>query len=383
MSSYETYGVKYIGSKAALLSEIHTFVAAQLSPFPDLPRTIIDVFSGTTRVAQSFRAAGWCVVSSDLSWASEAYAHAFLLRTAASGKRIPDLLARLRTLMAEPLKAGAKPGWIETNYCDVVTPDGGVVKMWKPENGRKADRVRDAIQAWVSGTDEAGEISHHEAMILVACLLFALDKVDSSVGVQQAYLKSWAARASNPLVLNDLPFAAEGAAGQHLVGDALKLAYPAATVAYLDPPYSAHSYATYYHIWDSITRWDKPAVGLKTNRRIDRVSGAAEFDAAMQSPWNSKGKALGAFMALVAKLPVQYVCISYNDESLVPLETLEGALKEKYSAGAVTVKKIPYKRNIMCQIGNAEAKAAEGEAKTENHEVLIWVVKGGAPQANS
>jgi adenine-specific DNA-methyltransferase len=380
ISTFATHGVKYIGSKAALLDEIHSFVAAQLPA--GAPRTFLDVFTGTTRVAQSFRAAGWQVTSSDLSWASEAYAHAFLLRTPDSSRRIPDLLARLRALMEMPA-AGAQPGWIETNYCDVIAADGGIVKMWKPANGRKADRVRDAIAAW----EAAGEISHREAMILVACLLFALDKVDSSVGVQQAYLKSWAARANNTLALEDLPYpngAGVGVPGQHLVGDALKLVYPPASVAYLDPPYSAHSYSTYYHIWDSITRWDKPAVGLKTNRRIDRVSGAAEFDPAMQSPWNSKGKALGAFIELVGRLPARYVCISYNDESLVPLETLEGALKEKYGGGAVTVKRIPYKRNIMCQIGNAEGKAAEGEAKTENHEVLIWVNKTvAAPQANS
>jgi adenine-specific DNA-methyltransferase len=371
ISPYETYGVKYIGSKAALLAEIHSFVAAQLAPFPDLPRTILDVFTGTTRVAQSFRAAGWRVTSSDLSWASEAYAHAFLLRTDDSGRRIPKLLGRLRALIAQPSQPGAQPGWIEANYCDVTAAGGGIVRMWKPENGRKADKVRDAIAGW----EAAGEVTHHEAMVLVACLLFALDKVDSSVGVQQAYLKSWAARASNALVLDDLPCFAGQPAGEHLVGDALKLVYPAASVAYLDPPYSAHSYATYYHIWDSITRWDKPAVGLKTNRRIDRVSGAAEFDASMQSPWNSKGKALGAFLALVARLPVKFVCISYNDESLVPLEILEGALKVAYGTAAVKKHVIPYKRNIMCQIGNAEVKAAEGEAKTENHEVLLWVSK--------
>jgi adenine-specific DNA methylase len=96
----------------------------------------------------------------------------------------------------------------------------------------------------------------------------------------------------------------------------------------------------------------------------------------MVSPWNSKKMALGAFMELVERLPVKYVVISYNDESLVPLEKLEAALKEVYGAGAVRVKKIPYRRNIMCQIGNAEAKAAEGEAKTENNEVLICVTKG-------
>jgi adenine-specific DNA-methyltransferase len=263
---------------------------------------------------------------------------------------------------------GVEPGWIERTYCDVITPDGGIVKMWKPANGRKADIIREQIATWA----EEGVINRHEELVLIACLLFALDRVDSSVGVQQAYLKTWAARASNPLQLEDLPVAgATKIPGRHIVGDALKIEYPAATVAYLDPPYSAHSYATYYHIWDSITRWDKPAVGLKTNRRIDRVSGAEEFDEGMVSPWNSKKGALPAFMELVARLPVKYVVISYNDECLVPLEKLEAALKGVYGSEAITVKKIPYKRNIMCQIGNA---AAEG-AKTENNEVLICVTK--------
>jgi adenine-specific DNA-methyltransferase len=143
-------------------------------------------------------------------------------------------------------------------------------------------------------------------------------------------------------------------------------------VAYLDPPYSAHSYATYYHIWDSITRWDKPAVGLKTNRRMDRVSGSDGFDDKMTSQWNSKRTALDAFVKLIDRLPVRYVVISYNDESLVPLDTLTTALKGKYQR--VVVKTIPYKRNIMCQIGNAEAEGA----KTKNTEVLIWLEKTAA-----
>ena len=350
-----TYGVKYIGSKASLIGEIQSFVAGLLPAGSD--KTFLDVFTGTTRVAQAFRAAGWTVTSSDLSWASEAYAHAFLIRTAASGARIPALIGTLRAL---PPVAD----WITRSYCDVVTDTGGVVKMWKPDNGRKADAIRNHIAVW----EESGHISHHEAMILTACLIFALDKVDSSVGVQQAYLKNWAARANNPLQLEDLGFP-EGPVGTHIIGNALTNAYTPVTVAYVDPPYSAHSYATYYHIWDSITRWDKPAVGLKTNRRADRVSGEG-FDESMQSAWNSKRTALDAFMKLVDRLPARFVVISYNDESLVPLETLEAALKAKYP---VHIKKIPYKRNIMAQIGNA---ALNGEEPvTENHEVLIWVTR--------
>ena len=351
----ETHGVKYIGSKAALLEEIYTFVNENLPP--NSQQTLLDVFTGTTRVAQAFRSHGWTVTTSDLSWASDAYAHAFILRTPTSTSHIPQRIEELRAL--EPVT-----DWITTTYCDVVTAEGGVVKMWKPENVKKADAIRNTIAAW----EENHEITHHEAMILTACLIFALDKVDSSVGVQQAYLKTWAARASNPLQLIDLPFP-NGPAGTHILGNALTNTYQPHTLAYLDPPYSAHSYATYYHIWDSITRWDKPAVGLKTNRRMDRVSSSDIHDASMHSSWNSKRTALNSFLTLIDRLPVTYVVISYNDESLVPLTQLETALREKYN---IIVKKIPYKRNIMSQIGNA---AANTDHIVENHEVLIWLTK--------
>jgi adenine-specific DNA-methyltransferase len=354
----QTYGVKYIGSKNSLIGEILSIIDEQLSN----PQTLrcIDVFTGTTRVSQAFRQRGWVTQSSDLSWAAEAYAHALLIRTHESGKNIPALLQTLQDI-------SGTTDWLTNNYCDVSGGSSAKrVRMWKPVNGKKADAIRNTIANW----EQTKYINHHEAMILTACLIFALDKVDSSTGVQQAYLKDWAARASNPLKLEDLPVL-EGPPSTHSVGDCLHIPYLEADVAYLDPPYSAHSYSTYYHIWDSITRWDKPAVSLTTNRRIDRVSSADEFDTSMQSPWNRKSTALDAFMSLCERIPVKYILISYNNESLLSLDTLTNALRAKYSS--VIVKEIPYKRNIMAQIGNAALYT--DTHKTENVEVLIWVSK--------
>jgi adenine-specific DNA-methyltransferase len=350
-----TVGVKYIGSKQMLLDDILGLVKEKYSS----PARIIDVFTGTTRVAQAFRQAGWTVVASDLSWASEAYAHAFLLRTAESGRRIPELIATLRDVT--PVE-----GWLTNAYCETVAvADPAVrIQMWRRANGMKADAIRDRIAEWES----SGYITHHEAMILVTALIVALDKVDSSVGVQQAYLKQFAARALGDLELCDLPYSKEGPPGQYIGGDALSIVYEAADVAYLDPPYSAHSYATYYHIWDSITRWDKPEVGLKTNRRIDRVSGSSDYDVSMVSQWNSKRTALYAFRTLLERLPVRHALISYNDESLIPLADLVTMIQSRWSV--VEIHTIAYRRNIMCKIGNATAGAG---AKTENNEVLIWI----------
>lgn len=359
----QTYGVKYIGSKASLVEKIIGNIRRHLGPGP---LKLIDVFTGTTRVGQAFRSLGWEVQTSDLAWASEAYAHAFLIRTEESGKRIPELIATLRTKMEAEI--GSYPAdWITKTYCDVSGVEGtGSVRMWKPKNGIRADFYRNTVQAMF----ESGQINRHELMILITCIIFALDKVDNSVGVQQAYLKDWAKRTDDSLELLDMPFY-KGPVAKHYIGNCLSIGYEPADVAYLDPPYSSHSYSTYYHIWDSVTRWDKPEVSLKTNRRVDRVSKSSEFDTDMVSPWNSKVKALAAFIELCKRLPARNLLISYNNESIVPLDQLTETLEKVF--GPVEIEKISYQRNIMSQIGNAALY--NDTFKTENVEVLIWVKK--------
>ena len=340
----QTHGVKYIGSKRTLLPHILECVS-------DLGGTMLDVCTGTTRVAQAFRHKGWDVMTSDLSWASEAYAHLFLMVQ-------EEDIAVLEPLVAELNAVEGVSGWITSSYCDVIA-NGGVVRMWQPKNGRKADAIRDRI--------EELDVSHHIKMCLIGILILAMDAVDNSVGVQQAYLKEWATRTHNDMKLV-IPTGIAGSVGRHVVGDCLAIDYPRATLAYVDPPYSPHSYATYYHIWDSIVRWDKPAVGLKTNRRIDRVAGT--FDATMKSDWNSKKTAVSAFERLIDRLPVQYVLISYSDESLIHIDKLRPIL-EKYKSYNVT--EIDYKRNIMSRIGNATLY--DVDRKADNVEYLIRIEK--------
>jgi adenine-specific DNA-methyltransferase len=346
-----THGVKYIGSKRSLVPYI-------LDAVKDIPiGTMLDTFTGTTRVAQAFRKEGWTVYAGDLSWASESYAALFLRTT-------PTIHADLKILANELNQLEGRDGWITKTYCDVVTTEGGVVRVWKPKNGRKADAIRDKIEEWVT----TGRIDRDMGLRLTAILILAMDAVDSTVGVQQAYLKDWAKRAENDLLLSVPENITEGIVGHFIPGSCLEVEYPTATLAYLDPPYSPHSYATYYHIWDSITRWDKPEVCLKTNRRKDRTAG--HFDDSMKSPWNSKKEAKEAFEKLLDRLPVQYVLLSYSNESLLSLQDLESIMK-KYKA--YEVREIDYKRNIMSRIGNATLY--EKDRKDANVEYLILITK--------
>ncbi len=354
----ETYGVKYIGSKASLIPSILKCIDEHI-PSNSI-KSAIDVFTGTTRVAQAFKQRGWTVTTSDLSWASSCYSSTWI-GNGGTNTHLQEKINQLNQLKGVD-------GWLTTNYCDVKGEKGGTVRVWQPKNGRKADAIRDQIQIWF----EKNEISAWEKDTLVTSLILALDKVDNTVGVQQAYLKEWCTRSNKDLVL-ELPSYTPGPQGKHLSGNALTLPYEVADLAYVDPPYSAHSYATYYHIWDSIAEWDKPEVGLNTNRRADRISGHSSYDNNMSSAWNAKKSALSAFDNLIERLPVKWVLISYNNESLVDIESLQKVFNKYPEVKTIG---IDYKRNIMCQIGNAaKDKTDETVFKTENTEYLFLIRK--------
>jgi len=349
----DTYGIRYLGSKSKILPLIIKVVdGLKLDD-----KKIIDVFTGTTRVAQAFKMHGYEVTTSDLSWASEAYSNAFICNDGS--------VAHLQKYIDELNALSPKADWITNHYCDVAAKaDASAnIKVWKRKNGMKADAIREHI--------ETLNVKPWEKMYLISCLIFALDKLDNTVGLQQAYLKGWKSdRVDKDLKLSLLPGIA-GKEGKHIVGDALKVQYDEADVAYLDPPYTAADYSTYYHIWDSITRWDKPAVSLKTNRRIDRVKSSDKADKSMQSPWYSKKKALKATEDLINRLPVKYCVFSYSDEGLISYKEME-ALCKKYKS--YKFHQQAHNRHVMSKIG-AGGKEAEKANKKKNVEYVIVIEK--------
>jgi adenine-specific DNA-methyltransferase len=364
---FDTHGIKYIGSKRSLLPNIGTQIQ-QLNV-----KTAIDVFTGTTRVAQFLRQMGIKTYTSDLAWASEGYANTFVHNR--DNRHLQVHVDKMNTFK------GVR-GWLTENYTgDVsVATKRGNGRCWQPKNAMKADEARDYI--------ETLKLAQWEKDTLIVTIIFALDKVDNTVGVQQAYLKEWCERSKKDIRF-ELPPVITGPTGEHFVGDALEIDYPRADLAYLDPPYSAHSYATYYHIWDSIHRWDKPETALTAKRRIDRVArtnGAKNVkydEKTVVSKWNlrdAQKSALQAFEKLIARLPVRYVVISYNDESIIKQQDLR-EMCERFDP-QTQVLEIDYRRNIMSQIGNAVKNVndttpieAKPEKNQRNKELLLIIDK--------
>ena len=137
-------------------------------------------------------------------------------------------------------------------------------RLLQPENGARIDAVRQAIKTGPRGTPLGP--------VLVTSLLEAADRVDSTTGVQMAYVKQWAAR-SSPAV------GAPGArtrrrAGPRRPGRRLPVVAHVRKVdlAYLDPPYNQHRYEANYHVWETIVAWDDPPItGWPASGRHPRI----------------------------------------------------------------------------------------------------------------
>jgi adenine-specific DNA-methyltransferase len=207
--------------------------------------------------------------------------------------------------------------------------------------------------------------------VLLVSLMEAADRVDSTTGVQMAYLKSWAARASNALELRVpavLPRAAQGK-GQATALDALEAAGRLdGDVAYVDPPYNQHSYLGNYHIWESLVRWDKPAVYGVACKRMDCRD--------RQSRFNSRRRSAEALRELLGAVRARVLIVSCSNEGFLTRERMEAMLATLWDgAGRVTTLESDYKRYVGARIGiyNPQGEKVGRVGHLENKEYLYVV----------
>jgi len=335
--------IKYLGSKRTLVPVIGALAAA-------LPaRTAVDLFAGTTRVGQELRRRGLRVVSNDVTAFSEAFGQAYIAAGAGVDRhRLRRLLAGLEAL--PPLD-----GYVTETFCRAA-------RYFQPQNGMRIDAARAGIDRLELGPIERG--------LLLTSLVEAADRVDSTCGVQMAYLKRWAPRASNPLELRE-PAPIDGPAGSVSCADANELAPALAGIdlAYVDPPYNQHSYLGNYHVWETLVRGDEPEhYGVACKRADCRTR---------KSAYNSRRDAWAALAELLGRLPTPWIVVSLSDEGFHDPGAVEKALSER---GHVGVLHVDFKRYVGAQIG-IHNPAGERVGQVSHLRNTEWILVCGPDRA--
>ncbi|WP_215523616.1 DNA adenine methylase [Varibaculum prostatecancerukia] len=309
--------IKYLGSKRNLVPALGTIATAADAS------TALDLFSGTTRVAQEFKRRGMFTTACDLASYSYQLARTYIETDADTVD-----LAALRAHLAKMSALDGKEGYFTETFCRQA-------RFFQPHNGARIDACRDYL---VPLTD------YPLFPILLTSLIEAADRVDSTTGVQMAYLKQWAPRSYNQLELR-LPQLLSGK-GRALQGDALQLVdqVPEVDLAYLDPPYNQHRYFTNYHIWETLVRWDAPETYGVARKRVD-----ARGDE-HRSVFNSKRTMAQSFFSLLGRVRAKTIVVSYNDEAWISEDEMINAIHE---AGFARVEKFSFsqRRYVGAKIG--------------------------------
>lgn len=313
--------IKYIGSKRSLIPVIVEIVRRAASA-----RSVIDLFSGTSRVGHALKADGYRVLANDHNAYAGTLARCYVQADA------EDVLDDATRLVREFNAMKSDPGYFTETFCVQS-------RYFQPKNGARVDAIREAIAA-------KGLAPELEAVMLVS-LMEAADRVDSTTGLQMAYLKTWAPRAHNDLELRVpevLPRAKHGK-GQATFMDALEAAEVLeADVAYIDPPYNQHSYLGNYHVWESLVRWDKPEVYGVACKRVDVRQ--------RKSAFNSRPRFAGAMRRLLDAVRAPVMVVSFNNEGYLAKSDVEAMLSGLWGGrGKVTTIENDFKRYVGAQIG--------------------------------
>lgn len=360
-----TEGIKYAGSKLKILPHILHLIRKVGA------KTILDGFSGTTRVSQALARLGYTVICNDIAIWSYVFGSCYLLSRKQREAYRP-LIDHLNSV--PPLD-----GWFTEHYSGL--PNGGLAvqqdgrkRPWQLHNTRKLDAIRQEI-------DELN-LGQIEESVALTSLMLALDRVDSSLGHFVSYLREWSPRSYGELFLKVPNLFSSSREHQVYQCDILDLV-PNLTVdlAYFDPPYGSNNekmppsrvrYAAYYHIWKSVCHFDKPDLFGKANRRKDSSDkvAASVFEEFRR---NARGKfiAVEAISDLIGATQARWILLSYSSGGRATAEELNEVLRSHGKLCEVI--EINHKKNVMAEMTWTQEWVKDSEKP--NREFLFLIEK--------
>jgi adenine-specific DNA-methyltransferase len=337
--------IPYIGNKRKLLGLIRRAIdvtGIRAGRF-------VDFFAGSGVVSRFAKHAGFEVIAND--W--EPYA--LSLNRCWIEQNAPPSFASLggygraiQTLNALP----GEVGWVTTHLCpdDDERPDALRDRMFYTRaNGMRIDAMRSQISRWL----DAGMIDDAELHCLLAPMLYAACYTANTSGVFKGFHNGWGGQTATALyrirsrfALRSASFFDNSLANRATQMDATQLARSLRSdgspidIAYLDPPYNQHPYASNYHVLNSIALWDKPAVSPKITPRMKSAI-REDWQTTRRSAYNYRGEAERAFTELLDAIDARFILVSYSTDGMIPLHAF---MDSCLARGATSVLSEPYKR---------------------------------------
>lgn len=324
---------RYIGNKAKLTGWIFPTIANEASGCT----SFCDIFAGTGVVASRAQRVYSRVIVNDFLHSNNVIYRAFFGKGEWSRSTICRLLDEYNGLQSDQLP----DNYFSRNF-------GG--KFFELGLARLIGHIRQDIE------DRRSTLTPKEYAILLTTLIYNIDRLANTVGHFDAYLKK--PIAPHPLELR-LIDAHTCDNVEIFRADANELATRIKSdIVYIDPPYNSRQYCRFYHVYETLVKWDFP-----------RLYGTALKPAPENMSRYCTTRAREAFEHLVCNLDTRYLAVSYNN-------TYHS--KSKSSENKIRLDDL---RSILELCGDTQvyehAYSAFNTGKThfEDHKELLFITK--------
>jgi adenine-specific DNA-methyltransferase len=333
---YHISNRRYTGSKYKLLDWIENLILENCEG-----EIFIDVFAGTGVVSDRMKKHFSRMIMNDFLYSNEVIYRAFFGAGNYDPKMLEDYQERYQHMADQSLREN----YVSKNF-------GG--KYFSVKDAKLIGAIREDLKK------NRKELSEREYDILLASLLYSMDKVANTVGHYDAYRKIQ--KIEDRFRYELLQPEDCGEQFEIYRRDANELVRQVhADVAFIDPPYNSRQYSRFYHVLENITRWEKP-----------KLEGTALKPPAENMSDYCRNNAPEVFADLIRNIDVRYIVVTYNNtykskssssRNKITLEEIRATLSEK---GRTTV----YEKSHPCF--NA------GKTDFEDHKEYVFITKVGA-----
>ncbi len=293
---------RYIGNKSKLTSWIFENIFNETIDC----KSFFDVFAGTATITKNALNYFDSVITNDILFSNNVIYKAVFERSQWNKIKIEKLLSYYNTINPEVL---------EENYFSENFGN----KFFDNQNSKLIGYIREDIE------NRREDLTEKEYNILLATLIYNIDKIANTVGHFDAYIKKSIKYKQLELRLIETY---EFKNIEIYREDANKLVkHISADIAYIDPPYNSRQYSRFYHIYETLVKWDRPELfGVALKPRTENNSLYCTV------------KAKDTFKDLIENLNVKYLAVSYNNtynskshssENKIKLEEIEEILNKK------------------------------------------------------
>lgn len=329
---------RYTGSKYKLMPWIKTLI---LSNCPDCI-SIFDVFGGTGVVTAELLDITKVNYINDFLFSNEIFYKAFLEQKTFD----IDKLKKYKDEYNSVKKNILKDNYVSENFGD---------KYFSMADAKLIGYIRERVEY----EKKNNKVNDKEYNILLASLLYSLDRCANTVGHYEAYIKGKSIKNSfyfdliEPIITsNNIKIYREDA---NILANKVT-----ADIAFIDPPYNSRQYSRFYHLLETLTKWDKPElVGTAMKPPVENMSDYC------------RNTAPQVFEDLIKKLSVKYIVVTYNNtyntkssssRNKIKLEEIQEIL-EKKGETVIYEKKYP--------------RFNAGKTDKSSHKELVFITKVG------